>query len=58
MDFKKDFTIFEKFNHVDLVIEDNVDNITKIQKIHCRQYFKSSIYEVIVRSKFCYSFRK
>jgi len=31
---KKDFTIFEKFNHVDLVIEDNVDNITKIQKIN------------------------
>lgn len=35
---KKDFTIFEKFGHVDLVIEDNCDNLLKIRKIngeHC-----------------------
>jgi len=31
---KKDFTIFERFHHVDLVIEDNVDNLQKIQKIN------------------------
>jgi len=31
---KKDFTIFEKFGHVDLVIEDNCDNIEKIKAIN------------------------
>ena len=31
---KKDFTIFEKFGHVDLVIEDNCDNLEKIKKIN------------------------
>lgn len=31
---KKDFTIFEKFGHVDIVIEDNCDNLINIQKIN------------------------
>lgn len=31
---KKDFTIFEKFGHVDVVIEDNCDNLEKIKKIN------------------------
>ena len=31
---KKDFTIFEKFGHVDLVIEDNCDNLEKIKNIN------------------------
>lgn len=31
---KKDFTIFEKFGHIDLVIEDNCDNLEKIKKIN------------------------
>lgn len=31
---KKDFTIFEKFGHVDIVIEDNCDNLVKIKKIN------------------------
>lgn len=31
---KKDFTIFEKFGHVDFVIEDNIDNIQNITKIN------------------------
>ena len=31
---KKDFTIFEKFGHVDFVIDDNVDNINNIKKIN------------------------
>lgn len=31
---KKDFTIFEKFGHVDLVVEDNCDNLEKIKKIN------------------------
>lgn len=31
---KKDFTIFEKFGHVDLVIEDNCYNLEKIKKIN------------------------
>lgn len=30
---KKDFTIFEKFKDIDIVIEDNVDNIKNIMKI-------------------------
>lgn len=30
---KKDFTIFEKFNDIDIVIEDNVDNIKNIMKV-------------------------
>ena len=33
---KKDFTIFEKFGHVDLVIEDNCDNLEKIKKINAK----------------------
>lgn len=39
---KKDFTIFEKFGHIDLVIEDNCDNIEKIRNINgpynCRYF--------------------
>lgn len=31
---KKDFTIFEKFGHVDFVIDDNCDNIANIKKIN------------------------
>lgn len=31
---KKDFTIFEKFGHVDFVIEDNVKNLYDIEKIN------------------------
>lgn len=31
---KKDFTIFEKFGHVDFVIDDNCDNINKIYDIN------------------------
>lgn len=31
---KKDFTIFEKFGHIDLVVEDNCDNIEKIRNIN------------------------
>mgnify|MGYP000994289837 CR=1 FL=1 len=31
---KKDFTIFEKFGHVDLVVEDNVDNLNNIKRIN------------------------
>src|SRR5574344_1500272 len=31
---KKDFTIFEKFGHIDLVIEDNCDNLEKIKNIN------------------------
>lgn len=31
---KKDYTIFEKFNHVDLVVEDSVDNLEKIIRIN------------------------
>lgn len=31
---KKDFTIFEKFGHVDVVIDDNCDNINTIKKIN------------------------
>lgn len=31
---KKDFTIFEKFGHIDLVVEDNCDNLEKIKKIN------------------------
>lgn len=31
---KKDYTIFEKFGHVDLVIEDSLDNLFKINKIN------------------------
>ena len=30
---KKDFTIFEKFGHVDFVIDDNCDNISNIKRI-------------------------
>lgn len=33
MSKKKDFTIFEKFKNIDLIIEDNVDNINNIMKI-------------------------
>ena len=39
---KKDFTIFEKFGHIDLVVEDNCDNIEKIRNINgpynCRYF--------------------
>ena len=31
---KKDFTIFEKFGHIDFVIDDNCDNINNIQNIN------------------------
>ena len=31
---KKDYTIFEKFKHVDLVIEDSLDNLEKIKRIN------------------------
>ena len=31
---KKDFTIFEKFGHIDIVIEDNCDNLDKIKKVN------------------------
>lgn len=31
---KKDFTIFEKFGHVDFVIDDNCDNISNIKRIN------------------------
>ena len=31
---KKDFTIFEKFGHIDVVVEDNCDNINKISEIN------------------------
>lgn len=31
---KKDFTIFEKFGHVDFVIDDNCENIASIKKIN------------------------
>lgn len=31
---KKDFTIFEKFGHIDLVVEDNCDNIEKIRNVN------------------------
>lgn len=31
---KKDYTIFEKFKHVDLVIEDSLDNLEKIERIN------------------------
>ena len=31
---KKDFTIYEKFGHVDFVIEDNVENLKRIEKIN------------------------
>lgn len=31
---KKDFTIFEKFGHVDLVVDDNCDNCDRIKKIN------------------------
>lgn len=43
--YKKDFTIFEKFGHVDIVIEDNVDNITKIQKINYNAIYINIINE-------------
>lgn len=31
---KKDFTIIEKFGHVDVVVEDNADNINRIAKFN------------------------
>lgn len=31
---KKDYTIFEKFKHVDLVVEDSLDNLEKIKRIN------------------------
>jgi len=31
---KKDFTIIEKFGHVDVVVEDNIDNLEKIYNIN------------------------
>ena len=31
---KKDFTIFEKFGHVDFVIDDNCENIANIKRIN------------------------
>lgn len=31
---KKDFTIFEKFGHIDFVIDDNCDNINNIKNIN------------------------
>lgn len=31
---KKDFTIFEKFGPIDIVVEDNCDNINKIEKLN------------------------
>lgn len=31
---KKDFTIFEKFGHIDIVVEDNCDNLEKIKKVN------------------------
>lgn len=31
---KKDFTIFEKFGHIDFAIEDNVNNIENIKRIN------------------------
>lgn len=31
---KKDFTIFEKFGHIDLVIDDNCDNVNNIKRIN------------------------
>lgn len=31
---KKDFTIFEKFGHIDLIIEDNIDNLNNIKNIN------------------------
>lgn len=34
---KKDFTIFEKFGPIDLVIEDNCDNVNKIEEINGSQ---------------------
>ena len=31
---KKDFTIFEKFGHIDLFIDDNADNVNNVQAIN------------------------
>lgn len=31
---KKDFTIFEKFGPIDIVVEDNCDNVNKIEKLN------------------------
>lgn len=36
---KKDFTIFEKFGKIDIVIEDNCDNIKNIAKINGVGYY-------------------
>ncbi len=43
---KKDFTIFEKFGHIDLVIEDNCDNLDNIKKVNG----KNCIYINVINS--------
>ena len=44
---KKDFTIFEKFGHIDLVIEDNCDNLEKIKRVNG----KKCIYINVINSE-------
>lgn len=45
---KKDFTIFEKFSKIDLVVEDNVNNIENIKAIcNLRGYNNIKYYNVV-----------
>jgi uncharacterized HAD superfamily protein len=50
---KKDFTIFEKFGHVDFVIDDNCNNIDTIAKINGDECVYVNVINNDNRSKKC-----
>lgn len=54
---KKDFTIFEKFGHVDIVVEDNVDNINNIRRINGDDCFYANIVNAENINEECDGFR-
>lgn len=50
---KKDFTIFEKFGHIDFVIDDNCDNINNIKAINGNDCIYINIINSDNENSFC-----
>lgn len=54
---KKDFTVFEKFGHVDVVIDDNCDNINQIKSINGEDCLYINIENIDNADRVCEGFR-
>lgn len=50
---KKDFTIFEKFGHIDFAIEDNVNNIENIKQINGDDAFYFNVINIDNEDRAC-----